>query len=215
MSQAISDIVEIVSQQLGEFHIYADGVSKFFAEDSEKLLGSPSVVHSVKYRIKDIEHLREKISRKQAEGRLISTANVFQEITDIAGIRVLHLHLEQLKIIHAAILKRDWVLAETPKAYSWDPETVTFMQSLGLDTHLKPSQYTSVHYVVKPNAASPLSCEIQVRTLFEEIWGEVDHILNYPTPTTNLASAEQLKVLAKVVGAGSRLVDSLFRTHTT
>ncbi|WP_315782452.1 hypothetical protein [Bradyrhizobium sp. SZCCHNPS1003] len=32
--------------------------------------------------------------------------------------------------------------------------------------------------VARPD--SPLSCEIQVRTLFEEIWGEIDHQLNYP-----------------------------------
>jgi len=52
---------------------------------------------------------------------------------------------------------------------------------------------------------------VQVRTLFEEIWGEVDHALNYPTPTETISCREQLKVLAKLVGAGSRLVDSIFK----
>jgi putative GTP pyrophosphokinase len=43
--------------------------------------------------------------------------------------------------------------------------------------------------------------------------GEVDHMLNYPTPTNIFTSSEQLKVLAKIVSAGSRSVDSLFKTH--
>lgn len=83
---------------------------------------------------------------------------------------------------------------------------------MGLEVHVKDSFYTSVHYLVRPRPDSPHCCEIQVRTLFEEIWGEVDHTLNYPTPTDNIACREQLRVLTKVVGAGSRLVDSIFRT---
>jgi len=48
--------------------------------------------------------------------------------------------------------------------------------------------------------------------LFEEVWGEVDHVLNYPQETLIVACREQLRVLAKVVGAGTRLVDSIFRS---
>lgn len=55
-----------------------------------------------------------------------------------------------------------------------------------------------------------LSCEIQIRTLFEEIWGEIDHELNYPNPTESSVCREQLRVLAKVVGAGSRLVSAIY-----
>jgi ppGpp synthetase/RelA/SpoT-type nucleotidyltranferase len=58
-----------------------------------------------------------------------------------------------------------------------------------------------------------LCCEIQVRTLFEEIWGEVDHQINYPFPSKSIACREQIKVLSKIVGAGSRLLDSLQRVH--
>ena len=69
-----------------------------------------------------------------------------------------------------------------------------------------------MHYVVKPNADTFVSCEIQVRSLFEEIWGEVDHEVNYPIPTENISAREQLKVLAKLLGAGTKLVDSIYLT---
>ena len=78
---------------------------------------------------------------------------------------------------------------------------------------IKDSYYTSIHYVVKPKSDSNICCEIQVRTLFEEIWGEIDHTINYPSPTDNKACREQLRVLSKLVSTGTRLADSIFRTH--
>jgi len=38
---------------------------------------------------------------------------------------------------------------------------------------VRVSYYTSVHYLVKPKEESNIICEIQVETLFEEIWGEL------------------------------------------
>jgi len=46
----------------------------------------------------------------------------------------------------------------------------------------------------------------------EEVWGEVDHVLNYPRKTKSVACAEQLKVLARVTSSATRLVDSIFIT---
>ena len=37
--------------------------------------------------------------------------------------------------------------------------------------------------------------------------------MNYPTPTESLACREQIRVLAKLIGAGSRLLDALHRVH--
>ncbi|MFR8768448.1 MAG: hypothetical protein ACLVGF_12035 [Eubacterium sp.] len=85
--------------------------------------------------------------------------------------------------------------------------------NLGIRT-IRDTYYTSVHYVIKPNnELSNITCEIQVRTLFEEIWGEIDHTINYPHPTEIIACKEQLRVLAKLVSTGTRLADSIFRTY--
>jgi putative GTP pyrophosphokinase len=200
-----------------ELSIFMKGIEGWFASHPRLTGGSTPSVHSVKSRLKDSGHLKEKIVRKQADGDPISAENLFDRVTDLAGVRVLHLYQEQSRAIHAAILdkvenQRDWVFNEPPKAYTWDPEAQGFFASMGLQVQVKDSFYTSVHYLVRPRADSPHCCEIQVRTLFEEIWGEVDHTLNYPNPTDNVACREQLRVLTKVVGAGSRLVDSIFRT---
>lgn len=200
-----------------ELSIFMKGIEGWFASHPKLTGGATPSVHSVKSRLKDIGHLRHKIHRKQAGEHPITAENLFNRVTDLAGVRVLHLYQEQSKAIHAAIIdkvetQRDWVFDEPPKAYTWDPEAQGFFASMGLEVHVKDSFYTSVHYLVRPRADSQHCCEIQVRTLFEEIWGEVDHTLNYPTPTDNVACREQLRVLTKVVGAGSRLVDAIFRT---
>lgn len=203
-----------------ELSIFMKGVENWFASHPKLAAGELPAVHSVKSRLKDPVHLKNKILKKQADGDPITNENLFTRITDLAGVRVLHLYQEQSRIIHAAIIEkvekeRDWVFGESPKVYTWDPEAKKFFANMGLEVDFKDTFYTSVHYLVRPRADSPHCCEIQVRTLFEEIWGEVDHALNYPNPTNNVACSEQLRVLTKVVGAGSRLVDSIFRTASS
>jgi len=218
--QAVDEILSAYESIEHDLSIFMDGIRKWFDEHRRLRRPHSSVVHSVKSRLKNRDHLKEKLLRKSSDVDPITSANIFERITDLAGVRVLHLYQDQFPQIHVEILdkierQKDWFLVEAPKAYTWDPETRQFFEKLGVVVEIKESYYTSVHYVVRPRADSPLCCEIQVRTLFEEIWGEVDHTLNYPQTSENLACREQLKVLAKLVGAGSRLVDSIFRSATS
>lgn len=198
------------------FERFLNGVVDFFKlEPTLNEYGSP-IIHTIKSRLKNEAHLKDKIVRKWLESDPISSENIFEKITDFAGVRVLHLYQDQFPSIHQQIMHQvdtqEWFLFEPPKVYSWDPEATDFFKSLGLDTEIKTSYYTSIHYVVKPKESSNICCEIQVRTLFEEIWGEIDHSLNYPHPTNNQACKEQLRVLSKLVSTGTRLADSIFRT---
>lgn len=209
----MAELVALYRAKENDFEIFAHGVRKWFL--GNRVLQTEGCVHSVKYRLKDPDHLLEKLRRKYADVNL-EDEEFFKRLTDLSGVRVLHLHQAQFETIHTEIMAKvalgDWVLAEDPKAFTWDPESERFFLGLGLDAELRDTHYTSVHYLIRPRPDHAICCEIQVRTLFEEIWGEVDHQLNYPQPTENLASKEQLRVLSKLVGAGSRLVDSIFRT---
>ncbi|MBU0631772.1 RelA/SpoT domain-containing protein [bacterium] len=214
--ESIETLLNIYDDKLDEIKMLKNQVFDFFQLNKELNSGNPSIVHSLKARIKDREHLREKLKRKFTKGEEINDTNFFEQITDFAGVRVIHLYQDQFPVIHNAIMKqidkKNWVLGEQPKAYTWDPESKVFFEELGLEVEQKESFYTSIHYLVKPHNEFPFYCEIQVRTLFEEIWGEIDHSVNYPLQTKNIATREQLRVLSKLVGAGSRLADSIFRT---
>jgi len=212
------NLVEKFRQKKRLFELFSQSVYSEFACNPELNTGTPSVIHSIRARLKDENHLSEKILRKQAEGRNITEENLFSEITDLAGIRILHLHQNQFSLLHSfishKIKSRSWKLLEKPVAYTWDPESVAYFKSHNIKTLVKPSYYTSVHYLLSPaNGDDMICCEVQIRTLFEEIWGEIDHSINYPNPTDRIASIEQLRVLAKLVSTGSRLADAIFKVH--
>lgn len=218
MSKEISEAVEAYIQKQFEYEQFLAGILVFFQKHPTLNKKPLPIIHSIKSRLKDPNHLADKLQRKLEKGIVITKDNIFTSNTDFIGVRVLHLYQDQFEPIHIAINEKvangDWVFVEPPKAYTWDPETVQFYNSLGINTELKDTYYTSIHYLVKPNNQNPICCEIQVRTLFEEIWGEIDHTINYPHPTDSIACKEQLRVLAKLVSTGTRLADSIFRSHT-
>jgi ppGpp synthetase/RelA/SpoT-type nucleotidyltranferase len=215
-NELLQKILAVIDERRHYFETFQQAVVARFEKDP-RLNSNPPILHSIKSRIKNRDRLGEKIERKNSNTAPITTENVFQRITDIAGVRVLHICQQDFADIHACVRDQinrgDWVFHEQPTAYTWDPESRAFFEGFGLDVQVKESFYTSIHYVIRPRPDSEVACEIQVRTLFEEIWGEIDHQINYPAPTTNLACREQLRVLARLVGAGSRLADAIYRTY--
>jgi putative GTP pyrophosphokinase len=181
------------------------------------------VIHSVKWRVKNPTHLRRKLIRKTVWDREskrppkpITAENLFQRIEDLAGVRILHLHTRQMGTIHDSLLR---ILADQqyvmkgPVANTWDDESRRYFETIGIKTIARESMYTSVHYIVAPNSTSIVQCEIQVRTLSEEVWGEVSHKIDYPGPTRSIACKEQLRVLARISSSCTRSVDSIFESE--
>ncbi len=181
------------------------------------------LIHSSKHRAKDPVHLRDKLLRKartaQATRRqfTVTSANIFDRVSDLAGVRLIHLHMRQMEKIHPLVLEvldeERYVLVGRPEAKTWDPEYAELFERLGLKVRQDESLYTSVHYTLKQNARTPRLCELQIRTLAEEIWGEVSHTINYPHETDSVACKEQLRVLARLVSGCTRLVDSIMASH--
>lgn len=190
------------------------------------LLESPKLrelIHSAKMRAKDPEHLRDKLQRWANEAfendKPFETgpANLFVEVEDLAGVRLLHLHTKQMREINPAIremLKEHrYTLLGKPVAYTWDFENEEFFKGLGFKTKRDQSLYTSVHYYIEASRRTRMRCELQVRTLAEELWGEVSHAISYPYESRSVHCREQLKVLARIASGNTRLVDSIFVSH--
>lgn len=183
-------------------------------ENSEEL---QPFVHSMKSRLKDREHLRDKLLRKiENEGLdfAVTPENLLVKINDLAGLRVLHLYTRQIAwidpVLRTILSEQKYDLLEGPFARTWDDESRAFYKDCGIEAQKSPTMYTSVHYVVGSASRTTVTCEIQVRTLMEEVWGEVDHSVNYPVPSAVRACQEELKVLARVTSSATRLVDAIF-----
>jgi putative GTP pyrophosphokinase len=176
---------------------------------SQKLRRIPEV-HSLKTRIKDPEGLIAKIVRKKLEdpNRHISNDNYHNEITDLIGVRALHLLKTQWQPIHKFITDT-WELVEPPTANvrEGDPDTVIkAFEACGLRTEKHPFGYRSVHYLLKskPGKIEHVA-ELQVRTLFEEGWSEIDHEVRYPNVTDNPNLVEILTIFNRIAGTADEM----------
>jgi putative GTP pyrophosphokinase len=191
-----------------------------FALFSEEIL-TPHV-HSVRRRAKDPEHLRDKLARKLLKAKAenqrfdVTAENLFVAINDLAGVRLLHLHTSQFpkidEVVRELLRSEAYEIVEGPTARVWDDEYKEIFTQYGIETVNNNRLYTSVHYVVSTGGDQRRTAEIQVRTLAEELWGEVDHTINYPKPSDIQSCKEQIKVLARLTSSCTRLVDSIFLT---
>lgn len=124
---------------------------------------------SVTYRVKEIDSLLEKVERK-------TYSDVFKEIEDFCGVRIICYYTTDLKKIDDLIEK------------NFNVESTTYKENeLGDDKF----GYLSNHYIIKlkeewcstpTNACcKDLKAEIQVRTILMHAWADISHKLNYKT----------------------------------
>jgi len=218
-SALIEELVQLFESRRDKFEQLLGSLRAIFVDNK----ALKPHVHSMKWRVKDAAHLRDKLTRKMLDAQKIgtpfalTTENLFEKINDLAGFRILHLYTRQFetinKIILAELAEAQTPVIEGPTARTWDDESRAYFTSIGVETKDSKTMYTSVHYIVEANTKTKYTAEIQVRTLAEELWGEVDHTLNYPHESQVLACKEQIKVLARVTSSCSRLVDSIFTSH--
>ena len=206
-------------------HLF-ENLAQSLVGDLTSHLGLRELIHFIKWRIKDEESLREKLrrrtiaeKRKPRESRepAINESNLFDSVVDLAGVRILHLHTEQVRTIHQMILnvvdEHFYKLANAPTAHCWDVEYEGLFHEFGINTESRESMYTTIHYDIVANQKTKLTCELQVRSLMDEVWSEVSHRVNYPNESVSESCKDQLKVLARLTTGGTRLVDSIFKTH--
>jgi ppGpp synthetase/RelA/SpoT-type nucleotidyltranferase len=210
-SPTLADIKRYLKSELGRIRAKGYGVEQIYdcvceyinrAGSYKRLIenfslqiqDAPAIskfVHSVRFRVKDPYHLAEKLARKCVDkNRIITADNLFDPntgVTDLGGVRILHLRKDEWQPIHDYLVK---------------PASMRALSVIGKTAYIKLEKkdeyrdrfrddeienreetgYTSLHYIFKGNddVHGELFFECQVRTLFEEGWGEIDHQMNYP-----------------------------------
>ncbi|HXM45893.1 MAG TPA: RelA/SpoT domain-containing protein [Bryobacteraceae bacterium] len=176
---------------------------------SERLQLVPAV-HSIKVRVKDAEHLVAKIIRKRIErpDLIVDLASYDEHITDRIGIRALHLFKDEWKPIHEFVTNT-WDLQETPIAYfrAGDEEAVLrSFTDAGFNVQQHKLGYRSIHYLIR---LQPTKCkqyaELQVRTIFEEGWSEIDHRVRYPRQSDNPYLSGILNIFNRLAGSADEV----------
>jgi ppGpp synthetase/RelA/SpoT-type nucleotidyltranferase len=231
----------IGEERFSKLGVTWDELSKIHGEYSEQLpdylaaaksladcLHSNKSIHSIKYRVKDPEHLVEKIIRKMAQdpGSSVTYANYRTEIRDLVGVRALHLFKEDWLVIHN-FLAGCWEFCTPPKANykAGDPDEILELYSrLGCELYEHPHGYRSVHYNLSIRPARDagrdvgrdaghdvMVAEVQVRTLFEEAWSEIDHYFRYSSKRESDQAEQCLGVLNNITSNADALASYLNR----
>lgn len=151
----------------------------------EELHAKSIRVHSIEVRAKSIESLRRKIARaREAESGEIPVQGPLTEITDLAGVRV-------ITFFPKTLVEVDRILREQFEIMEIDDKSETLKEDDKFGYH-------SVHYLVRlqPNRTElaeysrfkDLVAEIQVRTILQHVWAEIEHDIQYKSveamPTT-------------------------------
>ena len=92
LSEHIDSVVAYYCENQHRFQQFQASVETFFVKHPVLNSKPLPIIHSIKTRIKDPSHLKDKIERKYKQGKGISKDNLFTEITDLIGFRVLHLY---------------------------------------------------------------------------------------------------------------------------
>lgn len=132
------------------------------------------VCNAITSRVKERDSLDKKIDIKMDKYSNLA------EITDIAGIRVITYYDNDVDRV-AEIVEREFCV---DKENSIDKRKALDPDKFG---------YCSVHYVVSMNetrlnlpecrAYTGLKCEIQIRTVLQHAWAEIEHDLGYKSET--------------------------------
>lgn len=174
-------------------------------------------VHSIHNRCKDPEHLIEKIIRKvgiekRQKYKGINKDNYLTIVRDLIGFRILTLSKEEWYRVHQFLIglhkndQYDIIMAEVPRAYIRYGDRDIFNNMIHKEYTNKG--YRSQHYIVK---YKQYYCEIQVRTIAEEVYGEFDHFVKYPYRENNHFLHRYTSVVAELLNSVDEIISTCFQ----
>lgn len=150
--------------------------------------------HTIIYRIKDELRLIEKINRMNEELEAgvpsIMEKNYQARVGDLLGIRIICLRLSDVEKVEAylKLLSEENILSfvKGPDRKRSFVLPVNPGDSIPDDIGLGFSGYSSIHYQIElgensdaPSGLKGLLFELQLRTILEEAWSEIDHKYRY------------------------------------
>ena len=142
--------------------------------DELALRGTQNPISSIRSRLKDPLSIYEKLVR---QGNEISLKSIEQNLTDVAGIRVICPFIDDIYKVANMLVQQDDIKLVRTKDYIKRP---------------KPNGYRSYHMIVETpvyfaNGKRPLRVEVQIRTVAMDFWANLEHRMKYKRDLTQKA----------------------------
>lgn len=158
-------------------------------------------IEAIKTRLKSTESIAEKLKRRGVSFP-ITAEKIEQELTDIAGVRVICSYPTDIYLLSEAFLRQDDVVLIQKKDYIANP---------------KPNGYRSLHLIVEVpiflhNQKKMMKVEVQFRTISMDWWASLEHKIRYKKNVSNPEEIEQeLKECAEISAGLDRRMEALQR----
>ncbi len=158
-------------------------------------------IEAIKTRLKSTESIAEKLKRRGVSFP-ITAEKIEQELTDIAGVRVICSYPTDIYLLSEAFLRQDDVVLIQKKDYIANP---------------KPNGYRSLHLIVEVpiflhNQKKMMKVEVQFRTISMDWWASLEHKIRYKKNVSNPEEIErELKECAEVSAGLDRRMEELQR----
>lgn len=149
-------------------------------------------IHHIESRLKSIKSIVEKVKEKNLP---VTLENIRENITDIAGIRVICNYIDDIYRVEELLLNQNDVTLLRRRDYIKAP---------------KSSGYQSLHLIVEipiflSDGATPIPVEIQIRTIAMDFWASLEHKLKYKTDNE---VAEDLRYRLKICAVAIQELDT-------
>lgn len=185
-------------------------------------------LHSYYWRVKEPEHLIAKIIRKRTENykkyESLNENNYWMIVRDLIGFRGLIIFKEEWPSVHEKIIsnfkdKPEWYidngdyskfmgegdhyLVEPTMAHIREGDnSKMYERYLGSPNIIRKQSYRAVHYIIKYH---DVCIELQLRTLFEDALGEMDHMIRYPLHVADERLNRYAGIMNQLVGVVDEL----------
>lgn len=202
--QYVEEVLEPTRREVRELLMQWKEPSYWTKYQKRTRLPDPSPIQRISSRVKRPESVVDKVARKPESFPHGLTPDSFISMTDVVGARIVVYFLAQIPLIDKEIRDNGSFEISTehpPIAYLSDDLTRRLALE-NLQRQDKESGYASVHYILRlrdggiPENRRPWF-ELQVRTLTEDNWAEIEHILGYkPGKRTSFAVRKQFRIIS-------------------
>ena len=144
-------------------------------------------IHHIESRLKSVKSIVNKIKEKNMD---VTLHNIKENVTDIAGIRVICNYLNDIYEVEKLLLKQSDVKLLRRRDYIKTP---------------KSSGYQSLHLLIEvpiylSDGPRPIPVEVQIRTIAMDFWASLEHRLKYKSDNEVAEDLRyRLKICAKAI----------------
>ena len=194
--------VELIQTYINHQHLYEKYSERLTGLLKTLLYNAGIQYQQITYRAKNPQQLKNKINRKQKEGKIYQNLN---DITDLAGVRIIVYFKDDIpKVLQ--LLKKNFKIHKKHSV------------CLNQEILKKPREfkYKSEHRIIalKNNKGQlwaeyeklrDLKCEVQIRTVLEHAWAEIEHGIGYK-PKNKKQTQKEVK-LTRMFAQNSALLE--------